>query len=165
MCCVEGDAGAPLSKEEVNILEKEIENINPYLTEEGKEVITQNGISTTDKDGDFVTPLVKNKQCAFATYTNEGIVSCGIEQAWKAGKTGFRKPISCHLYPIRINQLKEYLALNYHQWDICSPAIKCGLRSQTKIYEFLKDALIRRFGEQWYAELEITAREWLKHKD
>lgn len=152
-CCIEGDAGAPLSIDETGILSDELEAILPYLTEKGKNSIAKQGPFTLDEDGEFVTTLNDGKECAFTTYDQNGIAKCGIEDAYRAGATNFKKPISCHLYPIRIQQLKYYEALNYHRWGICEPACSCGSKLQIKVYQFLKEALIRKYGEDWYAQL------------
>ena len=152
-CCVEGDAGAPLELEEADLLEQEYEAIAPYLLEEGKAAIEQQGKSVIDSDGDLGTPLVNGGACAYAVFEG-GKALCGIEQAWKEGATSFRKPVSCHLYPVRIQSYQSFDAVNYHRWNICSPACALGRALQQPVFVFLKDALIRRFGAEWYAELE-----------
>jgi hypothetical protein len=152
-CCVEGDAGAPLELEEADLLEQEYAAIAPYLLEEGKAAIEQQGKSVIDSDGDLGTPLVNGGACAYAVFEG-GKALCGIEQAWKAGDTPFRKPVSCHLYPVRIQSYQSFDAVNYHRWNICSPACALGRALQQPVFVFLKDALIRRFGAEWYAELE-----------
>ena len=140
-CCVEGDAGAPLESHEVEKLEEIFEDIKPFLRKEGIESIAGQGTSVQDpSDGEWVTPLVANKECAYVVFEN-GITKCGIEMAWKDGKTDFRKPVSCHLYPIRIDSYKSYDAVNYHKWEICSPA--CDL-------------------ESWFQDLEEVAENWSK---
>lgn len=154
-CCVEGDSGAPLELDEAEILEKEYDSIAPYLIEEGKQAIHQQGKSVIDSDGDLGTPLVEGKACAFAIYEG-GKALCGIEKAWKEGATSFRKPVSCHLYPVRIQSYNSFDAVNYHRWKICSPACSLGKELKQPVFVFLKDALIRRFGSEWYTELEQT---------
>lgn len=162
-CCVEGDAGAPLEKEEVIILEKEYNNIKPFLRKEGIAVIEKEGTSVIDDyDGELVTPLVNNKECAYVVFDDTGTTLCGIELAWKEGKTSFRKPVSCHLYPIRIESYSSFDALNYHKWEICSPACSLGQELKVPVYKFAKDSLIRKYGQDWYKELEVIAVEWLK---
>ena len=164
-CCVEGDAGAPLEKAEKAILKAEYENVAPYLRPEGRKAIANQGTSVVDSlDGEPVTPLVNEEECAYAIFDDKGIASCGIEKAWSAGATPFRKPISCHLYPIRIQEYPTHHALNYHQWDICSPACTLGKSLKVPVYKFTKDALLRKYGEDWYAELECAAREYQKAK-
>lgn len=162
-CCVQGDSGAPLSEEEANLLEDEIDYIRPYLSETGSASIEEQGVFVVDEDGDLVTPLIEGKECAYTVFDEKGNALCGIEKAWKAGKTNFRKPISCHLYPIRVAELKEYTALNYHKWQICEPACKCGTKLKVPVYVFLKEALVRAYGEAWYKELDIAAKAWLEH--
>lgn len=164
-CCVQGDAGAPLSEEETGILEEEYENFKAYIRTEGREAVKRDGAFTIDSDGDLVTPLVGNKECAYTIFDTNGIASCGIEKAWLDGKTTFRKPISCHLYPIRVKQLVDIEALNYHSWDICKPACQCGSRLEVPVYRFLKDALTRAYGDVWYAQLDEIAQEWNKQKN
>lgn len=153
-CCVEGDAGAPLELEEIDFLENELENILPHLTNEGKAVIERIGVFEMDQDGEYVTPLIKGKECAFTTFDEHGIAKCGIEDAFGAGDTTFKKPISCHLYPIRIHKGKFHEALNYHRWPICRPACECGSKLQVKVFRFLKDAIIRKYGEGFFQQLE-----------
>lgn len=163
-CCVEGDAGAPLEMEEIGIMEDELENIIPFLTPKGVETIRQTGVFTVDADGDYVTPLNNGAECAFTIFDEKGIAKCGIEHAHFAGATTFRKPVSCHLYPVRIEQLKDYIAVNYHHWPICAPACACGDKLEVPVYAFLKEALVRRFGEAWYAELQEAAKLWRENQ-
>lgn len=152
-CCVEGDSGAPLEEDERAILDKEYEAIKPYLLDEGRKAIDRQGSSVIDSDGDLGTPLVEEGACAYAIFEN-GKALCGIEKAWKAGATAFRKPISCHLYPVRVSSYSSFQAVNYHRWKICDPACQLGAQLEVPVYVFLKDALIRRFGLKWYHELE-----------
>ncbi len=156
-CCVYGDAGAPLEKEEVFILEQYLDDIKPYLTDEGNRSIKKQGVFVKDDDGDLVTPLIEGKECAYTVFS-QGVALCGIEQAFFDGKIDFRKPISCHLYPIRIGALrqgKEFLI--YHKWEICGDACTLGKRNKTPIYRFTKDALIRKYGKEWYDKLSAAA--------
>lgn len=152
-CCVEGDFGAPLDEDELAILEEIYPIVKPYLTKEGIRVIEKEGTHTTDDDGDLCTPVIDGRECAYAIYDKKGILKCGIEQAYLDGKIKWKKPISCHLYPIRITTKKNFEALNYHKWHICSPACSLGKELQVPVYKFLKDPLIRKYGEQWYNEL------------
>lgn len=152
-CCVQGDSGAPLEDEERAILDKEYDAIKPYLLNEGRKAIDRQGSSVIDSDGDLGTPLVEEGACAYAIFEN-GKALCGIEKAWKAGATAFRKPVSCHLYPVRVSSYSSFKALNYHRWKICDPACQLGARLEVPVYVFLKDALIRRFGPEWYHKLE-----------
>ncbi len=162
-CCWEGDLGAPLEKAELATLIRIYPEVKPFLTPEGQAVIEKEGayLVLDEADGDYATPLVNNGPCAYMTYDPNGIAQCGIEQAWKAGATDFRKPISCHLYPIRVNQqVSGFEALNYERWHICSPACTLGKKEKLPVYQFLKEALIRKYGEDFYAELEAAAEEW-----
>ena len=154
-CCVKGDAGAPLTDDEINLLEDIIDDILPYLDEEGRAMIAEKGVFEIDVDGDKGTALLQNGRCAFALIDDNGLVSCGIEKAEKAGSVSFKKPISCHLYPVRITEYKEYDAVNYNKWSICKPACDCGAKLNVPLYRFLKDALIRKYGAAWYEELEM----------
>ena len=156
-CCVEGDLGAPLLEEELEEIDKVIDLVKPYLTEEAIEVLEKEGGYLLDEDGDLSTTTIHGKECAFAFYDDKGILKCSIEQAHKDGKTDWKKPISCHLYPIRIAKLPDFDALNYDRWQICSPACDLGKELKVPVYKFLKDALIRKYGEAWYTELEEKA--------
>ncbi len=153
-CCVAGDLGAPLEDEEIEFLRQDYEQIKPYLSAAGRHEITQQGFYVLDDEGDKGTPLINNQECAYAVYNQNNILKCGIEQAYLDGKTTFRKPISCHLYPIRIEKYPDCEALNYDVWDICSDACKLGARLGVAIYQFLKEPLIRKYGEDWYKKLE-----------
>ncbi|QNL20776.1 DUF3109 family protein [Hyphobacterium sp. CCMP332] len=158
-CCVEGELGAPLKKEELSILEGEKNNIRPYLSEEGKAELDRQGLFVLDPDGEYSTPTIGGKECAYAIYEEDGKLACGIEKAWKDGKSNFRKPVSCHLYPIREVQYPKFLALNYHKWGICAPACELGKKMNQPLYFFLKEALIRRFGEAWFEDLKSQIKE------
>jgi len=155
-CCVEGDAGAPLETEEISILEDIIDEIKPFMADDGSRVVEKEGVFVVDTDGNYVTPLVENKHCAFVVFDN-GIAKCAIENAFNAGKTKFKKPVSCHLYPVRITEYDEYDAVNFHEWNICKPACTCGAKLNVPVFRFLKEPLIRKYGEDWYAELELVS--------
>lgn len=152
-CCIEGDFGAPLDESELAQISDNLEGIFPYLKPDSVDQIKKSGFYEKDKDGDLVTQCRPSGACVFATQDAKGILGCGIEQAWKAGDSNFRKPISCHLYPIRLGKVGDYTALNYHRWDICKPACSLGKKQGVQLHVFLKDALISKFGEQWYKEL------------
>lgn len=152
-CCVAGDAGAPLLEEEIGQIEDGIEKIKLFMTEDGRRVINANGVFDYDIAGEFVTPLVNGRECAFTNFT-DGIAWCAIEKAFEEKLIKFRKPVSCHLYPVRITKYKTFDAVNYHKWDICRPALVHGKRLGVPMYVFLKDALIRRYGKSWYNKLE-----------
>jgi len=158
-CCIEGDAGAPLTIEEVSILEDDIEAIKPYMREEGIKVIDEQGVFYMDQDNEPVTSLVNGAECAFVYFDEKGITKCSIEQAHKEGKTDFKKPISCHLYPIRVKQFNDFKALNYDTWDICSDACALGEKLAVPVYIFLKEPIIRAFGDEFFKELEIVNKE------
>ena len=152
-CCIEGDLGAPLEESELKELEDAYEVVKPYLSAEGIAAIEKEGLYIKDFEGDYSTTTIGGKECAFAIYDEKGVLKCGIEQAYFDGKTTFRKPVSCHLYPIRITKYDHYDALNYDRWDICSAACSLGERLGVPVYKFLKEALIRKYGEVWFAEL------------
>ncbi|MBX2841189.1 MAG: DUF3109 family protein [Flammeovirgaceae bacterium] len=162
-CCVEGDLGAPLEDEEKQKVKNIFNEVKPYLSKEGLAEIEKQGFFIKDEEGDFSTPTINNRECAYAIYDEKGILKCGMEQAFLDGKTKFRKPLSCHLYPIRVSKYEKYDALNYDQWEICSPACVNGKSLGVPIYKFLKDPLIRKYGEEWFKELEIEIEGRLKH--
>ena len=161
-CCVSGDSGAPLNKKELKILDKIYNSVKPYMNEKGIATVDKQGTYVLDKDGDYTTPLVsEGAECAYVFFDEKNIAKCAIEQAYLAGKIdpiaiGWKKPISCHLYPIRITEYKEYDAVNYHSWHICKPACECGQKLNVPVYKFLKEPLIRKYGEAWYEELEAV---------
>lgn len=152
-CCVEGELGAPLEEAELPIMHEIQEKIKPYLTPEGIKAIEEQGPYILDEDGDYSTPTIGGKECAYALYDEKGVLKCGIEQAYLDGKVTFRKPISCHLYPIRITKKKNFEAVNYHKWSICSAACSYGKSLQVPLYQFLKEPLVRKYGQGWYDEL------------
>lgn len=158
-CCIEGDAGAPLTFEEVSILEDELEIIKPYMIEEGLKAVEEQGVFYIDQDNEPVTTLVNGGQCAFVFFDDKGITKCSIEAAYNDKKTSFKKPISCHLYPIRVKQFNDFKALNYDVWNICAPACACGEELNVPVYKFLKEPLIRAFGLSFFKELEIIEKE------
>jgi hypothetical protein len=151
-CCVEGDAGAPLEEEEISILEDCIDEIKPYMTKGGLKEIEKTGVFDYDADAEYVTPLVNDRECAFVYFEN-GISYCAIEKAWIEGKISFQKPVSCHLYPVRLSKLKHHTAVNYDRWDICKVALIKGKQESIPLYRYLKTPLIRKFGESWYQKL------------
>jgi hypothetical protein len=164
ICCIEGDDGAPLEEEEVKIIEDLLPIIWDDLTEISKELITKQGVSYIDSDGEPVTSIVNGEECVF-TYTDEqGQCKCAIEKAYREGKTDFYKPISCHLYPVRLQKYEEYTAVNYHQWSVCNCARKLGGKLGVPVYQFLKEPLIRKFGNEWFEQLEIADSELKNRK-
>lgn len=156
-CCIAGDSGAPLEESELNEIDKYYEVVKPYLQAEAIESIEKLGHYLIDSDNDWVTPLVHgNRECVYTVFEN-GIAKCSFEKAFFEGKIPFRKPVSCHLYPVRITKFKTYDAVNYDRWDVCAAACKLGKSLKVPVYKFLKDSLIRKYGEEWYAQLEIAA--------
>jgi len=160
-CCRYGDSGAPLTDEEVTILDRIWPEVKPYLRSEGISMIEEKGTSVTDFENDMVTPLIGNEECAY-TILDGNIFMCGIEKAWSEGKITFQKPVSCHLFPARIKQYSGFQAVNYQELSICSPAVECGRREGVYVYDFLKVPLIRALGEETYTELCIAAEELRK---
>ena len=165
--CWEGDFGAPLEDEELSILKKVYKDIKPYLNPKGLEVLKKEGLYTFYEDNQaYGTPLVEGGACAYLTYNELGIAMCGIERAYYDGVIDYKKPISCHLYPIRVEKddHTDFQALNYDRWDICSAACTKGEAQQVRVYEFAKAAIIRKYGEDFYEELDAAAQ-YLKEKE
>ncbi len=156
-CCVEGESGAPLDEEELGLLEDVLEEVKPYMNEKGLKVLNKKGPYIIDGDGDYTTTLVApNKECIFVFFDENKIAKCAIEQAYREGKTKWHKPISCHLYPIRITKYKDYDAVNYHSWNVCKPACECGAKLDVPVYKFLKEPLIRKYGKAWFKQLDLV---------
>ena len=172
LCCVEGDAGAPVGMDEVAELETASEVVMDELSPKAQKVIEENGVVYPDRDGELVTSIVNNKDCVFVRYSNISTdggrtrgprcALCAINSAYREGRLRWQKPISCALYPIRISTVGGVPALNYHRWDICRPAVELGRKLQLPLYRFLKEPLIRRFGEAWWNECDLTYRELKK---
>ena len=158
-CCVEGDDGAPLTMDEVELIENHIDDIKPYMTEAGIDMVDRKGVFYMDRDNEPVTALVKGKDCVFVTLDAQGITKCGIEQAYREEKIPFNKPISCHLYPIRVKKYAKFESLNYDRWPICKPACQLGEELKVPVFKFLKEPLIRKYGAEFYAELEKVSKE------
>lgn len=157
-CCVDGDSGAPLEKDEPRKIREHYDGIRLFMKPEGVKAVEQQGFAVIDQDGDLVTPLIARRECAYAI-EEHGVCWCAIEKAWTCGKSAFRKPLSCRLYPIRIEHYPEFDALNYNKWEICQCARLKGEREGVPLYRFLKEALLDRYGEEWYRQLEYAARE------
>jgi len=155
--------GNTIISEDLFDKQQELDAVKPYLSKEGIKVIEEKGVVETDKDGDLVTTCRSSGECSFAIY-EQGVLACGIEKAFKAGATSFQKPISCHLYPIRIHQVGDYEALNYHRWSICECARVLGKNEKMPMFKFLKQALIRRYGIEWFEELELIYEAYLAEK-
>jgi hypothetical protein len=154
-CCVEGDAGAPLAESEVQILEEIQSAIQPFLRPEGIQSIMDQGVAIQEPNGEWVTPLVDGKECAYVVFDG-GVAKCGIEQAAAAGAVEWPKPISCHLYPIRVTKYQEFDALNVHHWKVCEPACSLGNELKLPVFRFLKEALVRAYGADWMEEAEAV---------
>jgi hypothetical protein len=154
-CCVEGDEGAFLEASELAELERVYPVVKEYITDAGRLAVERQGYHITNSDGELKTPLINNGPCAYVYYS-EGTALCGIEKAYRDGKIDWMKPVSCHLYPIRITRVGDFDALNYERWDICSPACTYGESLQVPVYRFVKDALIRKYGEGFYEALDAT---------
>ena len=160
-CCIEGDAGAPLEMEEISLIQDCLDEIIPYMTEDGKNEIDKNEFFDYDINGNLGTALVKGKQCVFVYFENN-IAFCAIEKAFNEKKIDYQKPISCHLYPIRIKKYKSYDAVNYDKWHICKDALKLGKRLKVPVFKFLEEPLIRNYGRKWFKKLEKEYLEFSK---
>lgn len=158
-CCVKGDAGAPLTFEEVSILEDDLDVIKPYMRPEGIFAVEEQGVFYMDQDNEPVTTLINGGECAFVYFDENEIAKCAVEQAFSEGRTKFKKPISCHLYPIRVKQFNDFTALNFDQWDICAPACACGEKLDVPVYRFLKEPIVRAFGAPFFEELTVIHKE------
>ena len=158
-CCIEGDAGAPVELDEIEKLEEVLPVIWDDLSPQAREIIEKQGVVYTDIEGDLVTSIVNNKDCVFTCYDEKGCCYCAIEKAYRSGKTDFYKPVSCHLYPIRVGNYGVYKAVNYNRWGICKAAILLGQRENMPVFRFLKEPLVRKFGVEWYDELELVVNE------
>ncbi|MDD6210011.1 MAG: DUF3109 family protein [Bacteroidales bacterium] len=156
-CCVEGESGAPLEDEELEILEEILPEVWDDLSSEAKNIIGHQGVAYYDNDGDLVTSIVNGKDCVFTCYDDQGMCKCAIEKAYREGRISFYKPVSCHLYPVRVDTYRDFRAVNYHRWEVCRAAEVLGRRCGVPVYQFLKEPLIRKFGSEWYKQLEAAA--------
>ena len=162
-CCVAGDSGAPLDKDELKILDKVLDKVKPFMVAKGIKAIEKKGAYVIDGDGDYTTTLVSDgAECAFVYFDENKIAKCAIEKAYIEKIIDWQKPISCHLYPIRITKHKTYDAVNYDKWSVCAPACKCGEKLDVPVYKFLKGPLIRKYGKDWFKQLEKSAALFLK---
>lgn len=159
-CCIEGESGAPVELDEVERLENVLPEVWDDLSVAAKKLIREQGVVYADRDGELVTSIVNGKDCVFTCYDESGICYCAIEKAWREGKTRFMKPVSCHLYPVRVKKFADFTAVNYHEWSICSGARALGAKNSLPVYVFLKEPLIRKFGKDWYDELCLIAENW-----
>lgn len=162
ICCVEGDAGAPLEEQEIAAIQEILPLIWDDIPETSKEVIRAQGISYIDVEGEAVTSIVNGRECVLAYQDRRGVWLCSVEKAFREGRISINKPISCHLYPARVKQFKDFVAVNYHRWSICSCAVSLGNKEKVPVYQFLKEPLIRKFGQAWYDQLVIAAQELKK---
>lgn len=158
-CCVEGEAGAPLEESELSELDQHFVAIRPYLNEKALAAIQEQGYYVKGYDGEWETPIIDGKECVYTVFDDKGQAACGIEKAYLDGKIPWKKPVSCHLYPVRVQQYTEFSAVNYHHWQICSDACALGEQLKVPVYKFLREALIRKFGQDWYNTLEKAAAE------
>jgi len=163
-CCVEGEYGAPLTQDEADELAHLQDQIAPYLNEEGKAIIAEQGAWITGEDGELETPLMPTGHCAYVIEDADKKLKCGLETVHQEGVLSFKKPLSCHLYPVRVQQYSSFEAVNYHRWDICGAACALGSSLKVKVYVFVKEALLRKFGEEWYAALEKAGAELAEKK-
>lgn len=164
-CCIDGDSGAPLEESEVAELEKVLPAVWDDLSPAAQAVIRRQGVAYKDIEGDTVTSIVNDKDCVFTCYGDDGICQCAIEKAYREGRVDFYKPISCHLYPVRVTNYEGFRAVNFHKWEVCRAAEILGYREKLPVYKFLREPLIHKFGESWYQTLETCAEEWMKQKE
>ena len=163
-CCVDGESGAPITKEEYAEVNEILPEIWDDLSPKAQELINEQGIAYTDYDGELVTSIIKGEECVFTFFDENGVCKCAIDNAYREGRISVQKPISCHLYPIRLKEYVEFTALNYNRWSICEPAVDLGRKNGVPLYRFLKEPLIRKFGEDWYNEV-CDAADLMKSND
>lgn len=156
-CCIDGEAGAPLDTKETKILKDIYQKVKPFLRPEGIEAIEKQGVYTTTQEGLFETPLINNADCAYVIFDEKNVALCAIEEAYNQGEISWKKPVSCHMYPVRVQEYSTFSAVNYHKWPICDDACALGKELGVPVYQFVKEALIRKFGLNWYEELEKIA--------
>ena len=161
-CCIEGDAGAPITQEEQEKIKEILPVIWDDLLPQAQAEIEANGVGYVDEEGDLVTSIVDGKNCVFTCYAPGGMCQCAIEKAYRAGKIDFYKPSSCHLYPVRLKEYPSFTAVNYHRWKICKCAELLGRKNGVRLYQFLKEPLTRRFGQEWYDELVMACEAYLE---
>ncbi|MEM9144309.1 MAG: DUF3109 family protein [Bacteroidota bacterium] len=161
-CCVDGESGAPLEDGETEILVEVYAKAKPFLSKAGIAAIEEQGVFVRGEDGEWETPLVNGSECAYAIFSEEGMAKCGLEEAYNNRAIPWKKPVSCHMYPVRVMEYTALTAVNYHKWQICDPACALGEKLQVPIYKFVREALIRKFGESWYKELEEVAQDHLR---
>ncbi len=164
-CCIEGDAGAPVTIDEVAKIEEALPVVEPEMLPRAVEEVRQNGVAYVDQEGDLVTTILDGRNCAFTCYAPGGICLCALEKAFREGKTGFKKPASCSLYPLRLTTYPTFTAVNYHRWKICRDAVANGRKKGIRLYQFLRGPLTERFGQEWYDELAQACELYLSQKD
>lgn len=165
-CCIEGDAGAPITAEEYEKLQELTPAVWEMLTPAARRVLEEQGPAYYDEDGDLVTSIVDGRDCVFTTYDANGMCLCALEKLYREGKSDFYKPISCHLYPARLRELPGGMtAVNYHRWKVCKAAEVLGRAKDVRVYQFLEGPLVRRFGREWYDELCEAASAWLSREE
>lgn len=164
-CCIDGDAGAPITPEEKETIEQVYPYIKDDLLPRAVEKIEKDGVAYIDEEGDLVTTIIDGRDCAFTCYASGGLCHCAIERAFRKGDVKFRKPISCFLYPARLTEYKDFIAVNRHRWKICRPAETLGRKLNIRLYQFLKEPLTERFGKEWYDELVLACEAWLEQKN
>lgn len=152
-CCVEGDSGAPLLESELPVLRSILPAVAPYMAAAGRDAVERQGVAVTDAAGELCTPLVDDGECAFVAWGDDGTAYCAIERAYRDGTISFPKPVSCHLYPLRVDDFGRFVSVNYHRWEVCRGAVAHGRQCGVPLYRYLRQPLIRRFGQQWYDQL------------
>lgn len=164
-CCIEGDAGAPVTIDEVAKIEEALPVVESEMLPRAVDEVRQNGVAYVDQEGDLVTTILDGRNCAFTCYAPGGICLCALEKAFREGKTGFKKPASCSLYPLRLTTYPTFTAVNYHRWKICRDAVANGRKKGIRLYQFLRGPLTERFGKEWYDELAQACELYLSQKD
>ena len=160
-CCIEGDAGAPVTEAEAEEISRVLPEIQADMLPRALEEVQTNGVCYRDEEGDLVTTILDGRNCAFSCYAPEGICLCAIEKAYREGRISFRKPASCALYPLRLTEYPSFTAVNYHRWKICRTAVENGRKKGIRLYQFLEGLLTERFGKEWYDELRQACELWL----
>ena len=164
-CCIEGDAGAPVTPDEVALIEESLPKIEADMLPRAKEAVKEQGVAYIDEEGDLVTTIIDGKNCAFSCYAEGGKCLCAIDKAFREGRNNWRKPISCYLYPLRLTDYPTFTAVNYHRWKICRPAVTKGQKLGIRLYQAMREPLIERFGEEWFAELCEACEAWLEQNN
>lgn len=164
VCCVEGDAGAPLTNNEVKLIQSNLNKIAEHMRPEGVDVVDKQGVFYEDSEGEKVTALVSGKECAFVFFDKNNIAKCSIEAAYRKNEIDFNKPISCHLYPIRVKKHNDFSALNIDDWHICSSACECGEKLNIPVFKFLKEAIIRKWGREFFNQLDEVYSSYFRQK-